>query len=167
MTRTHRATRSIAASPERVFAAMTSAEAMAQWLPPTGMSGRFEWFDARPGGGYGLVLTHDAASATAGKSTADADVVAVRFVELVPGRRLVQAVDFDTDDPAFSGTMTVTWQLHRGGDATQVEITAHDVPPGISAEDHAVGMNASLDNLAHFLGAAGAAGGTPGAEAAD
>ena len=42
----------------------------------------------------------------------------------------------------------------RGGhmlDIEQVEITATDVPDGISAEDHSAGMASSLSNLAEHL----------------
>ncbi len=49
-----------------------------------------------------------------GKATADSDIVEARFVEIVPNVRVVQAVDFVSDDPAFAGTMTMTWTV--GGD---------------------------------------------------
>ena len=86
-----------------------------------------------------------------GKSTADSDVVEARFVELVPDVRVVQAVEFVSDDPAFAGTMTMTWSLEPVDGGTLVTIRADDVPPGISAEDHAAGMAASLRNLARFV----------------
>jgi NADPH:quinone reductase-like Zn-dependent oxidoreductase len=69
--RTDRASRVIAAAPERVFPALVDPEALTAWLPPDGMRGRFERFDARPGGPYRLVLTYADASAAPGKSTAD------------------------------------------------------------------------------------------------
>jgi hypothetical protein len=69
----------------------------------------------------------------------------------VPGARVVQAVDFVSDDPAFAGTMTMTWQLSAVAEGTRVEVRAEDVPTGISAEDHAAGMASSLANLAEYL----------------
>ncbi len=141
----------IAASPERVFAALTDPDALAVWLPPGEMSGRFERFDARPGGSYRLVLTYADASNAPGKSTADADVVEARFVDIVAGKRVVQAVDFESADPAYAGTMTMTWEITGVEDAARVEIRAEDVPAGISAEDHAKGLNASLAQLADYL----------------
>ena len=151
MARTDAASRVIAASPERVYAALVDRDALTVWLPPDGMSGRFERFDARPGGSYRLVLTYADASTAPGKATADSDVVEARFVELAPGVRVVQAVDFVSDDPANAGTMTMTWQLTPVGTGTRVEIRAADVPPGISAEDHAAGLGSSLENLAGYL----------------
>lgn len=138
----------IDASPARVFAALVTPETLVQWLPPSGMSGRFERFDARPGGSYRLVLTYQDGSAGSGKTTRDSDVVEVRFLDLVPDVRVVQAVDFVSDDPAFAGTMTMTWELSPEDRGTLVEIRADDVPAGISPEDHAVGMASSLANLA-------------------
>src|SRR5215210_5317416 len=99
MARTDTASRVIAAPLDRVFAALVDPEALTAWLPPDGMSGRFERFDARPGGSYRLVLTYADASSARGKATADSDVLEARFIQLVPGVRVVQAVDFVSDDP--------------------------------------------------------------------
>src|SRR5690242_5141000 len=120
MTRTDVASRVIAAPPERVYAALVDPDALVMWLPPDGMSGRFERFDARPGGSYRLVLTYADASVSRGKASADADIVDARFVDLVPGVRVVQAVDFVSDDPANAGTMTMTWELAAAGAGTRV-----------------------------------------------
>ncbi|MBW3575363.1 MAG: SRPBCC domain-containing protein [Actinobacteria bacterium] len=76
MRRTDKASRVVAAPPERVLAAVTDPEALTTWLPPTGMTARF---DLRPGGSYRLVLTYEA--------LAD-EVPAGRLVEQV-----LQAVD--------------------------------------------------------------------------
>jgi uncharacterized protein YndB with AHSA1/START domain len=149
--RTDTAARVIAAPAVRVFAALVDPDALLAWLPPTGMTGRFERFDARPGGSYRLVLTYDDPAAARGKATAGSDVVEARFVDVVEGERVVQAVDFVSDDPAFAGTMTMTWEVDSLGDGTEVRITAEDVPDGISAGDHAEGMSSSLANLAAFL----------------
>jgi uncharacterized protein YndB with AHSA1/START domain len=98
MPRTDKASRVIAAPTDRVYAALINPHALAEWLPPTGMSGRFERFDARPGGSYRMVLTYTGASTASGKATADSDIVEARFVDLVPGARAVQAVNFVADD---------------------------------------------------------------------
>jgi uncharacterized protein YndB with AHSA1/START domain len=98
MARTDSAARLIAAAPEQVFAALIDPEALLAWLPPGDMTGRFERFDARPGGSYRLVLTYADVAAAPGKTTADADVVEARFLDIVPGERVVQAVDFVSAD---------------------------------------------------------------------
>jgi uncharacterized protein YndB with AHSA1/START domain len=151
MARTDSASRVIAAPPARVFAALIDPESLAAWLPPEGMTGRFERYDARPGGSYRLVLTYTDGSTAAGKATSDTDIVEARFVEIVPGVRVVQAVDFVSNDPAYAGTMTMTWEVAAVDSGTRVEIRAEDVPAGISAKDHAAGLASSLANLAAYL----------------
>jgi len=115
------------------------------------MTGRFERFDARPGGSYRMVLTYADASGARGKATADSDVVEARFVDIVPGERVVQAVDFVSDDPAYAGTMTMTWEIAAVEAGTRVDIVAEDVPDGVSAQDHAAGLSSSLANLADYV----------------
>jgi uncharacterized protein YndB with AHSA1/START domain len=151
MPRTDSRSRVIAVPPERVWAALVDPGALLAWLPPAGMTGRFERFDARPGGSYRMVLTYSDASAGPGKASADSDIVEVRFVDIVSGERIVQAVDFVSDDPANAGTMTMTWQVTAVDAGTRVDIIAGDVPDGISAEDHAAGLASSLTNLAAYL----------------
>lgn len=150
MSRTDRSSRVIAAPLAQVFNALMDRAALEAWLPPSDMTGTFERFDPRPGGSYRLVLTYKDPTA-AGKSSGGSDIVEARYVDIVPNVRVVQAVDFESDDPSFAGTMTMTWAVHSVEGGTRVEITADDVPDGISASDHAAGINSSLDNLANYV----------------
>jgi uncharacterized protein YndB with AHSA1/START domain len=151
MERTDSASLVIGAPVATVFAALVDREALLDWLPPAGMTARFEHFDPRPGGSYRLVLAYDDASEAPGKASAESDIVDARFVDIVPDQRVVQAVDFLSDDPAFAGTMTMTWEVTAVDGGTRVDITAVDVPYGISAEDHATGLASSLTNLARYV----------------
>ena len=148
MSRTDTASKLIAAPVERVYAALVDPNALTAWLPPAGMTGRFERFDPRPGGSYRLVLTYSDASISAGKTTADSDIIEARFVDIVPDVSVTQEVDFVSDDPSFAGTMTMTWNVTAVDGGTRVDIIADGVPDGISAQDHAVGLASSLANLA-------------------
>ncbi len=141
----------IAAPPDAVYAALIDPEALAIWLPPCGMTGRFERFDLRPGGSYRLVLTYADDSGGPGKASAETDIVDARFVDVIPGVHVVQEVDFVSDDPAFAGTMIMTWEVVATEGGARVDITAADVPDGISADDHAVGLASSLANLATYV----------------
>ncbi|HUN36504.1 MAG TPA: SRPBCC family protein [Trebonia sp.] len=151
MGRTDSGAKVMAAPAGRVWAALVDPDALLAWLPPDGMTGRFERFDARPGGSYRLVLTYADASGAPGKATADSDIVEARFVAIVPGERVVQAVDFVSDDPAYAGTMTMTWKVTAVDAGTRVDIIAEDVPDGVSAADHAAGLASSLAKLAAYL----------------
>jgi hypothetical protein len=43
-------------------------------------------------------VTHSDASGAPGKATVDSDIVEARVVDIVPGERVVHAVDFVSDD---------------------------------------------------------------------
>ena len=109
MPRTDRGSRVIAASPERAWAALVDPGALLAWLPPGEMTGRFERFEARPGGSYRMVLTYPDASGAPGKATADSDIVEARFVD-IPGR--------PAGDPARAGRPGAApgWDSGRGHD---------------------------------------------------
>lgn len=143
----------IAAEPEDVFRAFTDPVSMLGWLPPDGMTGRFERFDAATG--YRMVLTYDEPPEGGGKAAADADVAEVRRVLVEPPERIVEEVDFPSDDPAFAGTMTMTWTFTEGDGGTYVDVEATHVPPGIDPDDHAEGLASSLHHLAAHVEARG------------
>jgi uncharacterized protein YndB with AHSA1/START domain len=146
--RIDRAVMVIAASPERLYGAFIDAAALGQWPPPQGARGVIEAFEPRPGGVFRMTLVFESPGVS-GKTTRNTDVVNGRFLELVPNERVALAITFVSDDPAFAGTMTMTWAFApEDGGGTRVTITAVDVPPGILPEDHEQGMASSLANLA-------------------
>ncbi len=151
MPRTDTASRVIAAAPAQVYSALVDRDALTTWLPPDGMTARFERFDPRPGGSYRLVLTYVDAARAQGKSTAESDVIEARYVDIVPDQRVVQAIEFVSEDPAFAGIMIMTWQVTAVDEGSRIDVTAEDVPDGIPAEDHAAGVASSLANLAEYL----------------
>jgi uncharacterized protein YndB with AHSA1/START domain len=153
--RTDTATRLVHASPDAVYRAFVDPSALIAWLPPEGMTGRILLFEPWQGGRYRIELElAGKGHKVAGKTTERTDVAGGRFLELVPGRRLVQTVEFESADPAFAGTMTMSWSLEPASEGTRVTVRATDIPSGISAEDHRAGLASSLDNLARFVDAA-------------
>lgn len=150
--RSDSAVRLIRASPEAIYGAFVDSEALMAWLPPEGMSGRALLFEPREGGRYRIELRLEGEGhGVSGKTTERTDVAGGRFLELVPGERIVQTVEFDSADPDFAGTMVMTWTFDAQSEATLVTVSAADVPPGISAEDHRAGLASSLENLARFV----------------
>lgn len=148
------ASRLIAASPEAIYAAFVNAGRLMIWLPPTGMTGRALLFEPWEGGRYRIELTYDdpaTAPGGAGKSDAASDIASGRFLTLEPGRAVVQTGEFESDDPAFAGIMTMRWTFAAEAGGTRVTVAATDVPSGITPEDHRDGMAASLANLARLL----------------
>lgn len=149
MIRIDRAERMVHASAQAVWQAFVEPAAWTVWLPPTGMTARMDGFEFRPGGRYRLTLVYDDPG-TAGKSDGNTDVVQGMFVAIEPRRRLVQDVTFASDDPAFAGTMRMTWSLSGRTGGTLMSIACENVPPGIGKADHDAGLAPTLDNLAAF-----------------
>lgn len=146
------ASRLIAAPSPTIYRAFVDPDAWIQWLPPQGMTGRIYEFNARPGGTYRMALTYrDEDHPNAGKFSDDTDMVRGRFLELIPNERVVQLVIFESDDPAFTGEMTMTWRLSPAAAGTEVSITCENVPEGIRKEDHDTGLRSTLENLAKFV----------------
>lgn len=154
MSRTDSASRLIHASAERLYQAFAQPGAMQRWLPPDGMSGEMLHFDFRAGGSYRMRLRYLAAqpgdAASEGKTAEGVDEVEVGLARLEPGRLIEQEVRFDSADPAFAGTMRMTWTFERAAAGTQVTVRADDVPAGIAQADHQAGMADSLRKLAAY-----------------
>lgn len=139
------------APPADVYRALLDAQALESWLPPDGMTGRMERFEPHAGGGYRMVLTYTDPASSPGKSSEASDVVEVALTELAPDERVVQQVEFASDDPAYAGVMTMTWQLDPAEGGTRVSVRADDVPSGIAQSDHEEGITSSLANLDAYL----------------
>ncbi|UOW01527.1 SRPBCC domain-containing protein [Agrococcus sp. SCSIO52902] len=147
--RVDRAGTVIAAAPDRVYAALLDAEALTAWLPPEGATAVIEGLDAREGGGFRAVLRFD--DPVDPKTDEATDASRVTFVELVPHELVVQRVAFESAEERFRGDMLMTWRMQPVAAGTRVTVSAADVPPGISPEDHELGLGQSLAKLAAYL----------------
>jgi uncharacterized protein YndB with AHSA1/START domain len=148
------ASRIVPAPPPAVFRAFADPGALERWLPPGTMQGTMLHFDFREGGSYRMRLTYDGAHPARGKTSHDADEVDVRLTRLEDGKRIEQEVTFESEDPAFSGVMRMTWTFEAAGEGTLVTVRAEDVPPGIDPADHEAGLTSSLEGLAQFVASA-------------
>jgi uncharacterized protein YndB with AHSA1/START domain len=151
VSRIDRASRLVAASPATVYGALLDRESLEAWLPPDGMRGQVVRWNPRRGGGFRMVLTYLDSADSPGKTSDATDVVDVEFADLEPPERIVQRAVFESDDPAYAGTMIMTWHLAAAGDGTEVTVTATDVPPGIDQAVHEAGIASSLANLASYV----------------
>jgi uncharacterized protein YndB with AHSA1/START domain len=144
-----RTSRIIRARPEDVYEAFMNPAALVAWLPPGEMTGEIHEFDARVGGGYRMSLFYPPTErALRGKTSDREDMVTVRFAELTPPHKIVEAVTFHTTDPALLGEMTivVTFDAVPGG--TDVVFECMNLPPGLRPEDNEAGARLSLEKLA-------------------
>lgn len=149
-TRTDTTSRLIRATAPKIWDALTRQSALRQWKAPTGMHLEIFHYNARVDGTYRVALRYENAS-TKGKSGENADIVNGRFLEMEPNKKIVEAVRFESDDPAFGGQMIVTTDLAQEKGGTRVTFTAENVPPAISQEEHIKGMGSSLELLDAFV----------------
>ena len=129
-----------------VYRALLDARAVAKWKVPTGMTSQVHEFDPREGGLLRISLTYDAPTGT-GKTTARTDSYRGRFVKLVPNEQVVEVDQFETENPALQGEMTVTITLVDAAGGTDL-IAVHDgLPPGVSTADNKLGWRSALARL--------------------
>ena len=134
----------------RVYAALVDRDAIARWKFPAGMTCHVHSFEGRPGGTFRISLTYDVPT-SAGKTTAHTDTYHGRFVELVPNERVVEVDEFETEDPALQGEMTITITLTDADGGTDVVGVHEDLPPGVSTTDNEAGWRSALDRLAALV----------------
>jgi uncharacterized protein YndB with AHSA1/START domain len=140
----------INASRAAVYRALLDPRAVAKWKVPEGMSCHVHTFDARVGGSFRISLTYDAPSRT-GKTTGSTDTYHGCFVKLVPDERIVEVDEFETEDPALRGEMTITIALEDADGGTDL-IAVHDgLPPGVSPADNETGRRMALAKLAKLV----------------
>lgn len=133
-----------------VYRALIDAEAVATWMVPDGMTSHVHAFDAREGGSFRISLTYDAPTG-AGKTTAHTDTYHGRFVKLVPDEEVVEAMEFETSNPALRGEMTVTFTLVDAAGGTEVFAVHDNLPPGVPPADNELGWRMALEKLAAYV----------------
>ena len=147
-----RTTRVIDAPRDSVYRAFTDPEALTAWRAPGDMTATMHDFDLRVGGGYTMSLFYpESDQQHAGKTAEHEDRYRSRFVVLDPPARLVEAITFDADDPAFSGEMVMEVKLDDMSGRTEVTVAFHNLPSGVRPADNDAGTRSSLDKLARYL----------------
>jgi len=138
------------ASPAEVYRALIDSAAMAHWRVPEGMTSHVHEFDARAGGRFRVSLTYDGGT-EAGKSSAHTDTYRGRFLRLVENKLVVEGLEFETDDPALGGEMTMTTTLTPTATGTVVEMVHDGVPDAVPRADNEAGMEMALAKLAALV----------------
>lgn len=136
-TGTVRLHRVLRASPEKLYKAFIDPDAMCKWLPPHGFTARMHAMDARVGGAYKMSFTNFASG--------NSHSFGGKFVEMVPGAKLVYTDTFD--DPNLPGTMKTTVLLNKVSCGTDLIITQEGIPEAIPVEMCYLGWQESLELL--------------------
>jgi uncharacterized protein YndB with AHSA1/START domain len=147
-----RSSKMIKVSRQRVYQAFLDPEELVAWLPPADMTGKIHAFDARVGRGYCMSLFYPPEETSfRGKTAEREDMVEVRFVELVPPEKIVEAITFVSPDPAFAGEMRMTATFDETPQGTLVTLLFENLPPVLRPQDNEEGAQLSLDQLARYL----------------
>ena len=133
-----------------VYRALLDPDALVKWRVPGGMTSRLLAFDPREGGSFRISMSYDASTGT-GKTTAHTDTYHGRFVKLVPDVQVVEVDEFETDDPALKGEMTITITLEDDEHCTRLLALHEGLPPGLSPADNETGWRMALDKLAALV----------------
>src|SRR6266849_2907426 len=145
-----RISRHINAPRAAVYRALLDARAVAKWMVPDGMTSHVHAFDAREGGSFRISLTYEAPTGT-GKTTAHTDTYHGRFVKLVPNEQVVEVDEFETEDPALRGEMTITITLADADGGTDLFAVHDGLPRGVSPADNETGWRMALAKLAALV----------------
>lgn len=140
----------IAAPRLTVYQACLDPEALVRWRVPDAMTGEMHAFDPRPGGGFRMSLTYQDPQ-QAGKTAGATDTFEGRFAEVVPGEKIVEVIEFESDDPRFAGQLRMTTSFADAAGGTQITVRCDGIPAGVRPEDNETGTRQSLRKLARLL----------------
>lgn len=140
-TGTVRLHRVFAAPPERVYRAILDPAANSKWFPPHGFTCTVHHLDTEVGGTYKMSFTNFA--------TGTSHDFGGKYLELVPGERIVATDAFD--DPNVAGEMRTTYTLKKVSVRTEVTIVQEGIPSAIPPEICYLGWQQSLEQLARLV----------------
>jgi uncharacterized protein YndB with AHSA1/START domain len=147
---TTRIRRTIDAPRERVYAALVDPATVARWRVPAGLTCHVHEFDAREGGAVRVSLTYEAPD-RAGKTAGRTDTYHGRFVTLVRNELVVEVDEFETDDPALRGEMTMSIRLSDLDGATELVAVHEGLPDAVLPADNDAGWREALARLAALV----------------
>ena len=141
MTGTVQIHRVLRTSPEKVYKAFLSADAMAKWLPPYGFTCSVQQLDAVVGGSFKMSFKNF--------SSGHGHSFGGEYLELLPFERIRYSNKFD--DPQLPGEMQVTVTLRQVLCGTDVHIVQAGIPSVIPEEMCYLGWQESMLQLANLV----------------
>ena len=99
-----------------------------------------------------MSLTYqDREQSPGGKTSEDTDTFQGRFTELVPDEKIVEVIEFESQDPRFAGEMKMTTSFTDTSEGTEITVRCEGLPAGIRPEDNEMGTEQALQKLATLL----------------
>lgn len=128
-------------TPEKLYRAFLTPEALAKWLPPNGFTCKVHHMDVRVGGSFKMSFTNF--------GSGNSHSFGGEYRELVENQRICYTDKFD--DPGLPGEMLVTITLTPVSCGTNVDIVQEGVPEVIPVEACYLGWQESLTLLAKLV----------------
>lgn len=133
--------RVLKSTPDRVYRAFLTPDAMVKWLPPFGFTAKVYQMDAEVGGAYRMSFTNF--------TTGDSHSFGGEYLELVPNELLRYTAKFD--DPNLPGQMQTTVTLREVFCGVEIKVVQEGIPEVIPAEACYLGWQESLVLLAQLV----------------
>jgi uncharacterized protein YndB with AHSA1/START domain len=140
-THTVRLHRVLRTPPERLYRAFVEPGAFERWLPPFGFTGKVHSMEAVVGGAWRMSFTNF--------RSGHSHSFGGKYLELVPGKRIVYNAAFDA--PGLPGTMTTTVTLTEVSCGTEMQVVQEGIPAVIPPEMCYLGWQESLVALAQLV----------------
>lgn len=129
------------ASPEKIYRAFLTPDAMVKWLPPNGFTACFHHLEAKVGGTFRASFTNF--------STQKSHAFGGEYVELVPNQLIRYTDKFE--DPNLPSTMNVTITIKEVLCGSDVTIVQAGIPDVIPVEMCYLGWQDSLEALKRLV----------------
>jgi uncharacterized protein YndB with AHSA1/START domain len=147
-----KSSRNIKTTADKIYKAITDPAMLVKWQVPGDMTAKVHRFDLRVGGGYEMSLFYpNGEIVRKGKTSVKEDKFTARFIEIVPNKKIVEAVRFESPDPKFAGEMMLEISLEPIAIGTRVTFLFNNIPVGIKPEDNEAGTASSLEKLAQLV----------------
>ncbi len=132
-----------------MYRALLDPFAVAAWRVPNGMTATIHQFDAREGGRFRISLHPDGRSeASRAKRRRPSTGASAR---LIPGQLVVEAIEFESRDPAMAGVLMITTELREADDGCEVTMAYEDIPDGVDSHADEVALQMALVRLAAWV----------------
>jgi uncharacterized protein YndB with AHSA1/START domain len=133
--------RVLKASPEKIYRAFTTPNALSSWLPPYGFVCTVHELNAKVGGGYKASFENF--------STGNSHSFGGKYLELKPNEFLKYSDKFD--DPNLPGEMMTSISMRKVSVGTELQIIQEGIPDAIPTEACYLGWQESLDKLMRLV----------------
>ncbi len=137
-----RLNRVIAASPERVFAAWTTPDAIKVWFGPASCRVLDVQIDLRVGGEYCFRLSIEQLGEIK---------VSGQYQEVTPPAKLVNTWQWAGNPELTTGSSLVSVEFVPVGVSTEIRLTHEQLPSIESRDDHAQAWSGTFDKLEKYL----------------